>query len=157
MREPGTLTASVVRCTTPACFGRFCQYDNDSIPARRASPSRLYEARGRVSFPCGHALRLLHKPPVQIVCANRIGIGVACVYSQASGSQACKLSRVPVGLTCLSPFRPEGIPGHRTRESANAQKARTGVREDAVGRLGLRSRAPAISLSRNGGGEGRVL
>jgi len=36
MREAVTQTASVARCTTPAWFARFCPYDNDSIPARRA-------------------------------------------------------------------------------------------------------------------------
>ena len=43
--EAVTQAACVARCTTQAWFERFCRYDDDGIPARRASSSRLHEAR----------------------------------------------------------------------------------------------------------------
>src|SRR5258708_38946944 len=157
MRNAETATGSVAVCTTRAWFERFCQYDHDRFSTRRASPSRLRETRERVSFPRGHAFRVLHEPPVQIVCSNRIGIGISCIYSETLGPETRELSRLPLWRPRLSPFRPEGVSGHRTRESADSQEARTGVRQDPVGRLGLRARASATPLSGNGGGEGRVL
>src|SRR5260370_41710938 len=137
MPEAVTQTASVARCTTPAWSERFCRYDHDFVPTRRTSPSRLHEARERVSFPCGYALWLLHEPPVQMLRANRIGIGIPCIYSQAPGPETRELSRVPLRRACLSPFRSEGVPGHRAGESADPQEARTGAREDTVCRSGL--------------------
>src|SRR5260370_6547156 len=123
----------------------------------RVSALGVHKTGERVSFPPGHAFRVLQEPPVQIVCSSRIGIGISCVYSQTLGPETRELSRLPLWRPRLSPFRPEGVPGDRTRESAHAQEARTGLRQDPVGRLGLCTCARGTSLSRNGGGEDRVL
>src|SRR5271169_3603957 len=137
MRGVPTRTACVARCMTPAWFARSCRYDHDRIPTRRASSSWLHEARERVPFPCSHPLWLLHKPSVQKLCANGIGIGVPCLHPQAPRPETRELSRVPVGRTCVPPFRPKGVPGHRARESPYTQETRTGVRQDKIGRVGF--------------------
>src|SRR5258708_30733317 len=92
---PKTRTASVAPFTTPAWFARFFRYEHHAIPARRAAPPRLYKARKRVPFLGCYALRLLHKPPVQILRANGIGLGISCVHSEASGTEARHVSRLP--------------------------------------------------------------
>src|SRR5712692_11026621 len=61
---PKTRTVSVAPFTTPAWFARFFRYEHDGIPARRASPSRLYKARKRLPFLGPYALRVFHKPSV---------------------------------------------------------------------------------------------
>src|SRR5260370_35830555 len=83
-----TQTASVAPFTIPAWFARFFRYEHHAIPARRASPSRLHKARKRVPFPGRYPLRILHKPPVQVVRANAIGLGITCLHSQDSGTKA---------------------------------------------------------------------
>src|SRR5260370_32599369 len=152
-----TLTASVAPFTTPAWFARFFRYEYHAIPARRAPPSRLYKARKRVPFFGRYALGVFHKPPVQVVRANGIGFRITCLHSQASGTKTRQLSRLPVRGSCLPPVRPEGLPGDRARESPNPQKARTGVRQDALGRVGFCARTSAAQLSRNRGRESRLL
>src|SRR5258708_3545970 len=114
---PKTRTASVAPFTTPAWFARFFRYEHDAIPARRVAPSQLYKARKRIPFLGRYALGVLHKPSVQIVRANGIGLGISCFHSQASGTKTRYVSRLPMRGSCVPPVRPEGLPGDRARES----------------------------------------
>src|SRR5713226_3780890 len=125
---PKTRTVSVAPFTTPAWFARFFRYEHHAIPARRASPSRLYKARKRVPFRCRYALRVLHKPAVQVVRANGIRFRIPCLHPEAFGTETRYVSRLPVWGSRVPPVRPKSLSGDRTRESPNSQKARTGVR-----------------------------
>src|SRR5450432_1248391 len=84
MRETAKRIVFGERYTTAASFGRSCRYEHDAISTRRASSSRLQQARKRIPVSRGYPLRIFHEPPIQIVRANRIRVDIACVHSQAS-------------------------------------------------------------------------
>src|SRR6266568_7245038 len=150
---PKTRTAFVAPSGTPVSFARFFRYEHHRIPARRASSSRLYEARKRVPFLGRYALRVLHKPPIQILCPNGIGVRIPCLHSQGSGTKTRYVSRLSLRRAGVPPVRPEGLPGDRARESPNSQEARTGVRQDALSSVGFCARTSAAQISRNRGRE----
>src|SRR5260370_2005922 len=154
---PKTRTVSVAPFTTPAWFARFFRYEHHAIPARRASPSRLYKAGKRVPFLGCYALRVLHKPSVQVLRANGIGFRITCLHSQAFGTKTRYVSRLPVWGSRVPPVRTEGLPRHRARESPNSEEARTGVCQDALSSAGFCVRASAPPISRNGARESRLL